>query len=158
MLSTENSREIEEAIRSGNLGRVQALTQDGEKVNARCMRQGMPILSLAIKLDRTEIALELIDRGAEVQAKDTVKGRTALHWACKDEGREEVVQRLIDRGSCVDEEDFTHITPLSLTAAWCGVVPARYLLQAGANCKVLSRKQMNVLFLSCVLAWRFIRG
>ena len=147
MLSTENSREIEEAIRSGNLGRVQALTQDGEKVNARCMRQGMPILSLAIKLDRTEIALELIDRGADVQAKDTVKGRTALHWACKDEGREEVVQRLIDRGSCVDEEDSMHVTPLSLAAAWCGVVPARYLLQAGANCKVLSRKQMNVLFL-----------
>ena len=168
---------MEEAVRSGNLGRVQELIQDGADVNAcrkgmsllslaikeghkeialelihrganvNASRKGTPLLSLAIQENRKEIALELIHRGANIHAQDRDWGRTALHWACQNAGRETVVERLVDRGCFVNAEDSMHLTPLSLTTEWCGVAAANHLLAAGADCKALSKRQMNVLFL-----------
>ena len=111
--------QMEEAVRNGNLERVQEFIQGGSDVNA--CRKGMPLLSLAIKAGfetrHDEVALELIDRGANVHTKDAARGRTALHWACKDGARKAVVQRLIDRGSAVNEEDGQGRTPLMLAAS-----------------------------------------
>ena len=137
---------MEEAVRSGNLGRVQELIQDGADVNA--CRKGMSLLSLAIKEGHNDVrvALELIHHGANIHAEDRC-GRTAPHWACREGGREVVVQRLIEEGCSVNAEDAMHCTALSLTTEWCGVAAANHLLTAGADCKALSKRQMNVLFL-----------
>ena len=135
---------MEEAVRSGNLERVRELIQDGMDVNA-CFK-GLPLLCLAIKMSHNRVALELIDRGANVHAKDATRGRTALHWACKDRGREKVVKRLIDQGSSVNEEDNKGKTPIQLAARWGGKHGlANCLLRAGANCQVLSARQKNLL-------------
>ena len=136
---------MEEAVRIGDLSRVQELIQGGADVNA--CHKGMPLLSLAIKVGHNDVALELIQHGANVHAKDADWGRTALHWACNDLDREVVVQRLVEEGCSVNEEDSMHFTPLSLTTEWCGVLAANHLLRAGAECKSLSKRQMNVLFL-----------
>ena len=140
---------MEEAVRTGKLEKVQELLQDGVEVNTCCKasNKGMPLLSLAIKEGHIEIALELIDSGADVDAKDA-RGRTALHWACEVRGREVLVKRLVQEQKCsVNVEDSTHVTPLNLVAAWCGVAPANLLLNAGANCRALSKKEKNVLFI-----------
>ena len=149
-LVTETKLQMEEAIRSGNLGRIQELIQGGADVNAFC-RKGMPLLSRSIKEGYNEIALKLIDHGANVHATDG-QGRTALHWACREGGREVVVQRLIEEGCSVNAEDAMHCTALSLTTEWCGVAAASHLFNAGADCRGLSKRQMNVLFLPA--CWR----
>ena len=133
---------MEEAVRSGNLDRLQELVQGGADVNASY--KGMPLLSLAIKVGHNEIALELIERGANVHAKDR-QGMTALHWACKVVDREVVVQRLVDRGCSVNEEDGRGRTPLLLAAKWGGQRGiANCLLKAGASCEPLPTKQKNL--------------
>ena len=151
-LVTETKLQMEEAIRSGNLGRIQELIQGGADVNAFC-RKGMPLLSRSIKEGYNEIALKLIDHGANVHATDG-QGRTALHWACREGGRKVVVQRLIEEGCSVNAEDAMHCTALSLTTEWCGVAAASHLFNAGADCRGLSKRQMNVLFLpACWLGY-----
>ena len=135
---------MEVAIRRGNLVDVRELILGGADVNA-CYK-GTPFLCLAIKKGHNKVALELIDSGANIHAKDVVRGRTALHWACDDRNRVEVVQRLIERGSSVNDEDEQGITPMHLAARWGGRNGlANCLLRAGANCQVLSAKQKNLL-------------
>ena len=149
-LVTETKLQMEEAVHSGNRGCVQELIQHGADVNAFC-RKGMPLLSRSIKEGYNDIALKLIDHGANVHATDG-QGRTALHWACREGGREVVVQRLIEEGCSVNAEDAMHCTALSLTTEWCGVAAASHLFNAGADCRGLSKRQMNVLFLPA--CWR----
>ena len=100
---------MEKAVRDGNLDLVQELIQRGEDVNARCkvsQHKDMPLLSLAIKLEHDKIALELINHGANVGAKDGKGTRmTALHRACEViiDGREVLVRRLVEEGCSVHE-------------------------------------------------------
>ena len=92
---------MDEAVLSGDLGRVRELIRRGADVNMPfCMqhesRKGVT-LHLAIEEGFKDIALALLEEGADVQAKDT-GGWTALHWACY-KGLEDVVKALIDKGS-----------------------------------------------------------
>jgi ankyrin repeat protein len=48
-------------------------------------------------------ALDLIDRGAYISAKD-VYGRTPLHWACMN-GYKAIALALVDRGADIHEKD-----------------------------------------------------
>ena len=133
---------MEEAVRIGDLSRVQELIQGGADVNA--CHKGMPLLSLAIKVGHNDVALELIQQGANVHAKDP-QGMTALHWACKVRGKEAVVRRLVEAGCSVNEEDEQGRTPLVLAAKWGAMHGlANCLLKAGANCQVLTTKQKNL--------------
>ena len=105
---------MEEAIRSGDLERVRELIRSGANVNVRQgyrSREGS-LLHLAIHSDYKDIALALLEAGADVHAKDITLERTPLHWACW--GSKDIVQALIDRGSRVNERDMFGYTPLML--------------------------------------------
>ena len=139
---------MEKAVRDGNLDLVQELIQRGEDVNARCkvsQHKDMPLLSLAIKLEHDKIALELINHGANVGAKDG-QGMTALHRACEViiDGREVLVRRLVEEGCSVHEEDGEDRTPLMLAAKWGGTRVANCLIKADAECHALPKKQKNL--------------
>ena len=131
---------MEEAVRSGDLKRVQELIRSGEEVSPRLSVGIGSLLMAAISNSNKDIALALLAAGADVHVKDA-SGRTALHLACTQEW-EEVVQALIDAGGRVDEPDVVGDTPLEFASG----KTAMCLLRAGASCKGLTTKQLVDLF------------
>ena len=131
---------MEEAVRSGDLKRVQELIRSGEEVSPRLSVGIGSLLMAAISNSNKDIALALLAAGADVHVKDA-SGRTALHLACTQEW-EEVVQALIDAGGRVDEPDVFGATPLEFASG----KTAMCLLRAGASCKGLTTKQLVDLF------------
>ena len=140
---------MEKAIRDGNLKLVQELIQRGEDVNARCkvsQHKDMPLLSLAIKLEHDKIAMELINHGANVGAKDG-QGMTALHRACEViiDGREVLIQRLVEEGCSENEKDGEGRTPEMLAAKWGLTRVANcFSINANAECHALPMKQQDL--------------
>ena len=57
----------------------------------------------------------LLEKGAELDSKDTIYGRTPLSWTAKT-GREAVVKLLLEKGAEVDFKDIGDQTPLSWAA------------------------------------------
>ena len=138
---------MDEAVRSGNLKRVQELIRRGEDVNKPVLfgYDGEPLgdgsmLILAIWYHHKDIALALLASGANVHTKDEV-GRTALHWACY-MGFEEVVQALINRGSRMYSRDKLDRTPLMLAEQSGNKAISICLLQA-------AKKQLDGLIHAC---------
>ena len=76
---------------------------------------GLSPLMVAAIQGKREIALALIDRGAEVALVDEIKSRTALHFAAKC-GHAEIVADLLRRGADANAPDRTHKTALMLAA------------------------------------------
>ena len=60
-----------------------------------------------------ELAMDLVDRGADIHARDEYE-RTPLHVACW-KGHMEVAMALVDRGADVDARDVDQRTPLHLS-------------------------------------------
>ena len=141
------SSTMDQAVLNGDLKGVQELIRNGAYVNGpygdilqlRC--RGKPLLHLAIGGNRVDIALALLAAGADVHAKDAW-GRTALLWACL-EGREEVVQALIDKGSPVNERNHLGMTPLMAQRRVTDV--SLCLLRAGASCEGLQQERVSEL-------------
>ena len=71
---------MERAVSSGDLKRVREFIRRGVDVN-EFTQGGVTLLQLAIKGGYKNIALALLEAGADVHAKDVI-GRTALHWTC----------------------------------------------------------------------------
>ena len=136
---------MEKAVRSGELKMVRELIRRGAYLNEsyRC-RLGFSstegsLLHLAIEQGYADIALALLEAGADVHAKDT-GGWTNLRWACF-MGLEKVVQALIDRGSRVNERDESGLTPLMAEERANEI--SMCLLRAGASCEGLEQRQVN---------------
>ena len=77
--------------------------------------KGETLLHLASHKGYTNIAINLLDRGADIHLKDK-NGNTALHHAARS-GRTEVVRLLIDRGASFEVFNFVLETPTHL-AIW----------------------------------------
>ena len=135
---------MEEAIRSRDLERVRELIRSGANVNARQGYSEGSLLHLAIQEGYKDIALALLEVGADIHAKD-ITGRTALHYAWRSE---EVVQALIDRGSRVNERDKFGYTPLMVAVGRDKI--SLCLLRAGASCEGLEQSRVDDLLYS---AW-----
>ena len=131
---------MDEAVRSGNLKRVQELIRRGEDVNKPSVLFGdSSLLMLAIQFGHKDIALALLASGANVHTEDK-GGRTALHWACY-QGFEEVVQALINRGSRMNSRDCLGRTPLMLAEEWGKKAISMRLMRA--------KKQLDGLIHAC---------
>ena len=122
-------------MRSGDLQRVQELIQSGEDVNPRLSVGTGSLLMVSISHSYKDIALALLEAGADVHAKGA-RGRTALQLACE-LGLEDVVQGLIDRGSQVEGD-----TPLRFASDKTTML----LLRAGASCEGLPIERRVPLF------------
>jgi ankyrin repeat protein len=58
----------------------------------------------------------LLEKGAELESKDTTYGRTPLSWAAEN-GHEAVVKLLLEKGAELESKDTTYgQTPLSWAA------------------------------------------
>ena len=137
---------MDNTVSSGDLKRVREFIRRGVDVN-EFTQGGDTLLQLAIKGGYKNIALALLEAGADVHAKDVI-GRTALHWTCfegsRGQGVKEVVQVLINKGSDVDEQDKFGATPLMVQ--WEVSEISMCLLQAGASCEGLQQRRLDELF------------
>jgi ankyrin repeat protein len=73
-----------------------------------------------------------LEHHADVNAKETSLGQTALMWAAA-EGHTEVAQALITRGADVHARSKTGFTPFLMSARSAGHDTANLLLEAGAD-------------------------
>ncbi|KAL3588219.1 hypothetical protein FPOAC2_14118 [Fusarium poae] len=77
----------------------------------------------------------LLDKGAEIEAKDSEYGQTPLSWAAGN-GRDAVVKLLLDKGAEVDVKDKGDRTPLSWAARHGHDAVVKLLLDKGVKTEV----------------------
>jgi ankyrin repeat protein len=99
--SRPSPQEISRAIVKGDLAKVEQLLRDGADPNARDL--GDPPLAIAITLHKTDIALRLLDAGADPKALDRVK--ESMLTSAVSFGDAPVTAALLDRG--VDPKAWT---------------------------------------------------
>ena len=71
----------------------------------------MTPLHWACDKGHTEVAMALVDRGADVDAKDGDKEMTPLHIACN-KGYKNIALFLLYRGADINALDWSNSTPL----------------------------------------------
>jgi hypothetical protein len=86
-----------QAVRKGDVAAVKAALDGGIPVDAK-FRYDRTALSFAADRGQADIVTLLLDRGADVNAKDTFYGATALSWAAQN-GHAEVARALLARGA-----------------------------------------------------------
>ena len=154
------------ACKEGNLDKVKLLIKKGYNIEERVeyvhhrdtlskctstdtLSKCTPLI-VASSEGHVDIVRELLRAGADIHNKDSVLGRTALHYACNS-GHILVVQLLLDRGSPLNEpDDYDNQTPLILAAYFGHKVIVSELLQRGADIHVKSKKHgRTALHLAC---------
>jgi ankyrin repeat protein len=105
---------IQDAAWRGDLKAVQAFVAQGVGVDDHNPQDGSTPLMLAAAKDSTEVARFLIERGADLNARD-LQGNTALHEAAYTDS-EGVVKLLIGKGADVNAIDLKGRTPLHRAA------------------------------------------
>jgi hypothetical protein len=125
--------DLTDAVMSGDLNLTKALIAKGADVNeiTKTIFGFTTALVLASVLDRVEIAQALMDKGANVNAKDPA-GDTVLMLAVKN-GNVEMAQALMDKGANVDATDTMGNTVLMLAVKNGNVKMVQALMYRGAN-------------------------
>ena len=99
--------------------------------SSRCP-QGFTELMVGSYFGHETVVRLLLDKGAAVDAKDDLAGRTPLSWAAA-RGHEAVARLLLDKGAAVDvKDDLAGRTPLSWAAEGGHEAVVRLLLDKGA--------------------------
>ena len=94
---------------------------------------GRAPLSWAAANGHEAVAKLLLEKGAELEAKDDVYGRTPLSWAAAN-GHEAVAKLLLEKGAELEaKDDVLGRTPLSRAAASGHEAVAKLLLEKGAE-------------------------
>jgi ankyrin repeat protein len=107
------------------------LLNAGADSNTR-LAEGETVLMTAARTGKVEPVKLLLDRGADVNAKEAWRGQTALMWAAA-EGNAAVVKTLIDRGAEINVRSNGEFTAFLFAARQGQIEAARVLLDAGAN-------------------------
>ena len=106
--------ELVRAAGEGNLAEVQAALSRGGDVNAQEELAGRTALMAAAAAGRLEVVKLLIDKSANLQAKDS-GGWTALMVAVREE-RTDVVRALLEKGADPNVRDNCGWTPLMVAS------------------------------------------
>jgi ankyrin repeat protein len=131
---------------AGDLDAVQALLAKKSKIDARTGKGGRTPLLEAINYRHLDVALYLIERGADPNLPDP-QGRTPLIWsaiASRLVGNKiiPVVRALLKAGADVNLADHDGTTPL-MWAADRGVTFVRLLLKRGADVTPRTTREDN---------------
>jgi len=135
--------EIHEAAAAGHLEQVRALVEaDPALLEVRDETGNTPLISAcSAPVPRAQVAELLIDRGADVNAKNNWGG-TPLYMALDDF---DLVRSLIAKGAEVNVEAFVGITPLHQAASAGDLRVARLLIEKGARLDARSGSDGTIL-------------
>ena len=123
---------ILEAARAGETRRVEALLESDRALLQVRDRDGMTPLHHAVVGGHTELAVYLLDQGADIEAVDA-QNRTPLHYAAN-EGDPATVALLLARGADVTARELRGRTALFLAANWGNDLDVvERLIDAGAD-------------------------
>ncbi|KAH7174197.1 uncharacterized protein B0J16DRAFT_180488 [Fusarium flagelliforme] len=93
-------------------------------------------LIIASYIGHPAIVKLLLEEGVETEARDSLRGLTALSWAAR-EGHEAVVKLLLERGACINPERAgSSETPLYLAAREGHEAIVKLLLERGAGANI----------------------
>lgn len=118
------------ACTNQNVAMVEKLLNSGASPNG--VPGATPVLMTAARTGNVDTVKLLLTHGAEVNAKETERGQTALMWAVA-EKHPEVVRLLIDHGADANTRSTSGFTALLFSAQQGDLDSARTLLEAGAN-------------------------
>ncbi len=93
---------------------------------------GTPVLMVAARTGNVDTVKSLLAHAADVNARESARGQTALMWAVA-EKHPEVARMLIDHGADLHAHSTSGFTPLLFAAQQGDLDSARMLLEAGAN-------------------------
>jgi ankyrin repeat protein len=140
-----SAAELVKAAGAGDLPKVKELVAAKAKLDGRG-QYGFTPLTAAISGDHLEVALFLIDAGADVAAKDKLGGNPLgwaairSQWVMKHQNVR-VVAALLDNGAAVDARDKEGITPLMWACNRGAVKLVQLLVARGADVNARTTKQ-----------------
>ena len=140
---------IHEAAKTGDLEEVKNLIEkDSSLLNLKDER-GMIPLHYAIDAGQDQVALFLIDLGADLWARDAIYGATPFHYAAY-KGNLDIARIIIGKnGSLLEEEDLKKKTPLLYACEGGQAGMVEYLLDCGANLQVRDQLGLTPLMTAC---------
>lgn len=128
---------IHSAAQKGKLDKVRALlAADPSLVNSRD-KVGMTPLELAAQGDHRDVVEFLLDHGADVNARDSNGGFTAIDLALSSYHHQDVLQLLIAHGANVNTASKQGTTPLEEAAMRGQMDALQLLLSKGAQVNTL---------------------
>ena len=120
-----------EAAAMGDVEKVKKLLALGYTPDARGGQNNKTPLHCAVENNSTEAAKLLLERGAEIEARNT-KNQTPLHFASLNNSTE-AAKLLLERGAEIEARDVESRTPLHLAALNKSTEAAKLLLERGAE-------------------------
>lgn len=136
-------RELFEAIVDNDPARVSAWLARGAQANLRDEYGRTPLFLAALGSKDQVIAEQLLDRGADVRARN-VNGLTPLHIAAG-VGDEARIALFLDRGAEIDARCVDGWTPLHCAAALGRFEEASFLVSRGADVSIRDRDGLTPL-------------
>ena len=122
---------LHDAVKDGDLARLQELIEAGEDLAAQDKFVGTALHWSALK-DNADAARLLIDAGADVNRPKIGSQETALHIAAE-RGSIETATLLFRMGADIEARTETGATPLLIAAGSDRVDVAKLLIEAGAD-------------------------
>ncbi len=94
-----------DAVQRGDTEALAALIQRGIDVNRPVTSDSWPLLAIAVRNGKIEVARQLIAAGADLNAEDGWQGRTPYQWAVKEQ-HEQIVELLAQAGADTSPESW----------------------------------------------------
>ena len=130
-ISTISAAEIHDAARDGDLAAVIRLLDEDPSLLETTDDDGMTPLNRAALAGKSDIAAELIKRGADIHAGD-VDNSQPLHCAAIS-GDTAIAGMLLSRGVGINIRDDNGLTPLHFASSYRRLPMVEYLITAGAD-------------------------
>ncbi len=128
------NEDLLEAAEKGKVKRILKALENGADVNTRGPVGRTPLMK-AVTHQHLEAAGLLIERGADVNAKESALGLTSLMMAST-EGGEDLVNLLLDRGALINAVADNGATALMICCVGGSENIVRLLVTRGANVNV----------------------
>lgn len=109
----------------------------------------LSILAIACYSGSSKTVKYLLSNNVDINQVDSLKRRSALHWAVAS-GNYEIVSMLIEAGALVNVLDRNSITPLILCANSGDLKILRYLIKHGASMNIFDRMNSSALDYACM--------